>query len=235
MRPRGAHVLCSGVMERPRSHPERAPFRAWGARGQPWRGCEGVLLLFGFNPHPLLHEGTLQIPAGGVSLCAAARGEQTAKPAAARVRAIGYRSFRTGSLLRHLRRIRQGGYRRHPDPHHRREQGTRGGHPSSAAYPLVSQYLVLGALGRRLLAESEVVPVGRTAHRGGARLAGEVSTRLRGRRRGSVYGERNELRAPLRFADGTAICQGFLPRLHHSWAAGGRESGRRGNEGGGLL
>src|SRR4029077_6843479 len=97
------------------------------------------------------------------------------------------------------------------------------------------QYLVLGALRRRLLAESEVVSVGRAAHRCRARLAGKVSTRIRGRRRRSVYGKRNELRAPVWAADGESIRQGFLPRLHRSWAAGCRQSGGRGNEGGRLL
>ena len=36
--------------------------------GEPWGGCEGILLLPGQHADPLLHEVPLQVPAGGLSL-----------------------------------------------------------------------------------------------------------------------------------------------------------------------
>lgn len=36
--------------------------------GEPWGGCEGAVLLLGQYPHPLLHEGTLQVPPERVPL-----------------------------------------------------------------------------------------------------------------------------------------------------------------------
>ena len=36
--------------------------------GKPWRGREGTVLLPGQHAHPLVHEGPLQVPAGGVSV-----------------------------------------------------------------------------------------------------------------------------------------------------------------------
>jgi len=47
--------------------------------GQPRRGCEGVLLLHRFNPHPFVHEDALQISAAGLSICGSDRGKRAAR------------------------------------------------------------------------------------------------------------------------------------------------------------
>ena len=72
--------LCLALVavERSRPHPQGAALRAHRQRGQPRRGREGVLLLPRLHAHPLLHEGALQVPAGGVPLRAAGGGEPPA-------------------------------------------------------------------------------------------------------------------------------------------------------------
>ena len=53
-------------------------------------------------------------------------------------------------LLRRVRRVRQGGARRHPDPHHGRQPRARGRAAARAAHAVVPQHLVLGPHGRGL-------------------------------------------------------------------------------------
>ena len=75
------------LMERARPDPQGAALRADGQRGQSRRGREGVLLLPGQHADALLHEVPVQVPAGGVSLRAAGRGEPPPRPAQSRIRA----------------------------------------------------------------------------------------------------------------------------------------------------
>ena len=48
------------------------------AETQPRRGCEGVLLLSRLDAHPFVHEVSLQVPPGRLSVCTAHRGEPPA-------------------------------------------------------------------------------------------------------------------------------------------------------------
>ena len=79
LRPSPAHLLCRRHVERPRSDPEGAALRPHRQRRQSRRGREGVLLLPGQHADPLVHEVSLQVPACGVSVCAARRGEPPAR------------------------------------------------------------------------------------------------------------------------------------------------------------
>ena len=42
-------------------------FGLTNSEGEPWRGCQGVLLLPRQHAHPFVHEVSLQVPAAGVS------------------------------------------------------------------------------------------------------------------------------------------------------------------------
>ena len=61
-----------------------------------------------------------------------------------RIRAARHRRLRRRPLFRRLRRICQGGARRHPDPDHGPQPGPEAAAPSPAADAVVSQHLVLG-------------------------------------------------------------------------------------------
>ena len=90
-----------------------APVRPHRQRRQPRRGRQGVLLLPRQHAHALLHEVPVQVPAGCISLRDAAwrriagRGTR-----AAGIRTAGYRRVRRKSLLRRVRRVRQGDRRK---------------------------------------------------------------------------------------------------------------------------
>ena len=107
-------------------------------------GRQGVLLLPGLHPDPLLPEGALQISAGRVPLRPAAGGEPPPGPEGARVRAGRDRRLRRGPLLRRAGRVRQGRAGRHPHPHHRCQPRPRGGAAPPAPHALVPQHLVVG-------------------------------------------------------------------------------------------
>ena len=51
-----------------RPDPERTDFRRDRQRGQSWRGREGILLLSRLDPDAFLHEVSVQVSAGGISL-----------------------------------------------------------------------------------------------------------------------------------------------------------------------
>src|SRR5207247_1360992 len=137
-------LLRPGPLERSRPPPEGAAVRADRKRGQPRRGREGVLLLSRLDTDALLHEVPVQVPAGGVSVLEARRGEPAAGPARARVRADGHGRLRGGPLLRRAGRVREGGARRPPDPDHRDESRPRGRRAAPPAAGVASQHLVLG-------------------------------------------------------------------------------------------
>ncbi len=161
-RPRVPAVLRARALERPRPDPQGAPVRPDRSRGQPRRGRQGVLLLPRLHADALLHEGALQVSAGGVSLRTAGRGKPPARHGTSREFELADTGrLRREPLLRRLRRVRQGGARRHSDPHHRRQPRAGGRAAAPAADALVSQHLVLGLQRRRLLAEA--------AHRAGRR------------------------------------------------------------------
>ena len=148
LRPRRPPVLCAGALERPRSHPEGAAVRACRAGGQSRRGREGVLLLPRLHAHALLHEGALQISAGGVSVCAAGRGEQPRRnrqqPEFELLDTGVFEQNRYFDVFAEYAKADTDDIliRITVD-----EPRTGGGHAASAADALVSQHLVLGAHG----------------------------------------------------------------------------------------
>src|SRR5207247_1502755 len=106
-RPRGPALLRAGALERARPHPEGAPLRPDGPRGQPRRGREGVLLLPRRDAHALVPEGALQVSPARIPLHLAGRGEPPPREARRRVRAGRHRRLRRRPLLRRHRRVRQ--------------------------------------------------------------------------------------------------------------------------------
>ena len=75
-----APLLRARAVERARSDPQGAAVRSRQQRRQPWRGRQGVLLLSRLDADALVHEVSVQVPAGGVSL----RGPGQDQPASAR-------------------------------------------------------------------------------------------------------------------------------------------------------
>ena len=65
-----AALLRAGAVERAGPDPQGAAVRPDEQRGQPRRGRQGVLLLSRLDADALLHEVSLQVPAGGVPLYA---------------------------------------------------------------------------------------------------------------------------------------------------------------------
>ena len=92
-------VLCAGVVERARPDPERAPVRAHQQRGEPRRGCQGILLLPRQHADALLHEVPLQVPAAGVSLPRPDRNQPETVAGRVRVRAARHRHISRRPLL----------------------------------------------------------------------------------------------------------------------------------------
>ena len=60
MRSNGCAFLCA--VERARPYPEGTPVRPHQQRSEPWRGRQGVLLLYRQHSDALLHEVPLQYP-----------------------------------------------------------------------------------------------------------------------------------------------------------------------------
>ena len=142
-----AALLRAGALEREGPDPQGAAVRADQQRGESRRGRQGVLLLPRLDADPLVHEVPLQVPAGGVSLRRAHRAEPPPGPPRLRVRAAGHGRVRRGSLLRRVRRVREGVAGGPPRPDHRREPRSGGGDAARAADPLVPQHLVVGRRG----------------------------------------------------------------------------------------
>ena len=107
-----AALLRAGPVEREGPDPQGAAVRPDEQRGEPRRGRQGVLLLPRLDADPLVHEVSLQVPAGGLSVRRPRRDQPAPEPARVRVRAARHGRVRSGSLLRRVRRIRQGVARR---------------------------------------------------------------------------------------------------------------------------
>ena len=167
--------------------------RLFGAdqrRGQPRRGREGVLLLPRQHAHPLVHEVAVQVPAGGVPLHRPGRDQRAAQPAGVGVRAAGHRRLRRGPLLRRVGRIRQGGARGHPDPHHASATAARRRRRCTCCPRCGSATPGPGA--RRRRAARPGMPVGAAIGKPGARRVGTPSwastwLHCRGRRAAAVH------------------------------------------------
>ena len=145
LRRQAAALLRARPLEREGSHSQGAALRPDQRRGQPRRGRQGVLLLPRLDADPLVHEVALQVPPGGLPLRRPGRDERQPQPHGARVRAPRYRRVRRRSLLRRVRRVRQGVARGYPRPHHRRKPRPGAGDAPRAAHPLVPQHVDLVA------------------------------------------------------------------------------------------
>src|SRR6185369_8408014 len=128
-----AHLFFARALERTRSDPQRAAVRARQRGGQPRRGRERAVLLPRRNADALVPEDAVQVSAGRVPLFLAGGGEPPSRATASRVRAGGHGRVRRRSLLRCLRRVRQGGAERHADPHSRVQSRPRDQAPAAFA------------------------------------------------------------------------------------------------------
>ena len=137
-------LLRPGALERPRPDPQGAALRADRHRGQSRRGRQGVLLLPRQHAHALVHAVPLQVPAGGVPLRAAGRGEPAARPRERRVRAGRHRRLRRATATSTCSSSTP---RRQPTTCSsqitRRQPRARGGAAARAADDLVPQHLVV--------------------------------------------------------------------------------------------
>ena len=86
--------LRPGALERPRSDSQRTNVRPDRERRQSRRGRQGILLLSRFDADAFLHEVSVQVSAGGVSLRAVGRGEPPSRPDRSRVRIDRHRRLR---------------------------------------------------------------------------------------------------------------------------------------------
>ena len=101
-------LLRHRVVERAGSDSQGAAVRPHGQRGQSRRGREGVLLLPGQHADALVHEVSVQVPAACISLLATPRREPSSHASGSGIRAGGHGRVCGRSLLRRLRRIREG-------------------------------------------------------------------------------------------------------------------------------
>ena len=143
-----AALLRAGPVERQGPDPQGAPVRPDQQREQSRRGRQGVLLLPRQHADALVHEVPLQVSAGGVSVRRPRRDQPRPQPQRVRVRAARHRRLRRGSLLRRVRRVRQGVARGHPDPDHRPQPRPGSGRAARPADALVPQSVVLARQAR---------------------------------------------------------------------------------------
>ena len=157
------------------------------------------------------------------------------EPAGARVRAARHRRVRRRSLLRRVRRVRQGVAGGHPDPDHGPQPRPGAGDAARAADALVPQHVVVGRRGAAAGA-----PAGRRRDRrrdrglaSGARRA--ASSTADGA--ATLLFTENETNTERLFsvAQPHAVRQGRDQRLHRPRPAGRGESREDGDEGGGAL
>ena len=141
LRRQAAALFCAGAVERQGPDPQGAALRADEQRRQPRRGRQGVLLLPRQHADPLVHEVSLQVSAGGVSLRRSCRDQPPAQPQRVRIRTARHRRVRRRPLLRCVRGVRQGVARGHPDPDHGLQPRPGGGRVACAADPVVPQCL----------------------------------------------------------------------------------------------
>src|ERR1700680_617769 len=142
--------------------------------------------------------------------------------------------MRGESLLRCVRRIRQGGCRRYHDSHYGSESRTAKRRTAPIALALVSQYLVVGKrLPAPFSASSDLRP--RKRMHGAATLAVRKTLAIERRStRIAIHGKRNELRAPV-WRGKSLLREGRVPCLRDSRRPGRRKSRAHGHENGGAL
>src|SRR5438270_5137304 len=109
----GTIIMASPEFQRLlKDHPQGA--RVWPGqqRGQPRRGREGVLLLSRLDAHALVHEVSVQVSPGGLSVRRHCHGQPRPRQARVRVRTAGHGRVRRKPLLRRVCRVREGNARR---------------------------------------------------------------------------------------------------------------------------
>ena len=170
-----------------------------GNEGQPRRGRQGALLVPRRDADLQLRACALQVSAGGVPLRGAPRARARGEQGRSRAGDPRHRGVRRRPLLRRRGRVREGGRRRRPRPHHGHQPRARRGAARRAAAALVSQHVELDAGnraardGRAREPSSERVASSRRARR----TSGAYWLHVRGRRRAALHGERLEREAAL--------------------------------------
>ena len=134
----------------------------------------------------------------------ARRDQRGARPQRARVRAARHRRVRRGPLLRRVRRVREGGSRRHPRSRSRScNRGPEAADAARAADAVVPQHVVVGRrrAERPSLRQVAANEAGGSRHRADASASSASATSTAtARRRAAVHRERDEHRAHLRQA-----------------------------------
>ncbi len=143
-RPPVPPLLRPRPVERQGHDSQGAAFRARRKRGQPRRGREGVLLLPRFHAHAFLHQGTLQVSAGGISLHGDPREEPGTRPHRTGAGTRRHGHVRRRKLLRRRPGGREAVAGRHPVADHGDQPRPQVRAHPRAADPLVPQCLELG-------------------------------------------------------------------------------------------
>ncbi len=227
-----ATLLRPGALERSGSDPEGTALRPDQSGGQPRRGREGMLFLPRRHPDPLLHEVSLQVPAGRLPVHAPGRGEPPSGPKRPGVRAARYRRLRRRSVLRRARRVREGDAGRHPDPDHRHQPGPGGGRAAPPAHAVVPEHVVLGTRGEAAPPPRRTTARRGDGHRGGPRLARPAVARVRGTAGSALHRERDESSAARRGTQPGALREGRDRRLRRPRLRGSGEPRATRDEGG---
>ena len=139
-----APLLRPGALERTRPDPQGADVRPDQQPGEPRRGRQGVRLLRRLDADPLVHEVPVQVSAAGIPVRGPRRDEREAVAGGVRVRAGRHGGLRRQPVLRRLRRVRQGGAGRHPDPGVGPQPRPGGRPPAPAADAVVQEHVVVG-------------------------------------------------------------------------------------------
>ena len=155
-------------------------------------------------------------PQARISVQLAGRGEPTPRQGAARVRADRYRRVRRRPLLRRVRRIRQGGRRRHPDAGHGAQPRPRTRASARPAAALVPQHLVMA----RRREPPRSVRRQRRDHRGQEQAVRRLRSPRRRRADAAVLRQRHQCPAAVRGRGGRRAIS--RTRSTSIWSPAGR-------------
>ena len=228
------HLLRARPVEREGPDPQGAPLRPHRPGGKPRRGRQGVLLLSRLHADALVHADALQVPAGGVPVREAARGERAARQAGARVRAP-----RHGRLRRRTATSTSSSTYAKASPEdilvddRGRQPRSRGRAAPRPADALVPQHVVVGP--RR----AEAARSQRPKRRAGAAARSRSRTRLRRPARSTPKARRSSssprtTRTTARLCgsrERRAVREGRVPRARRPRRRGRREPRRARHEG----
>ncbi len=174
-------------------------------------------------------------PQAAVSIRRSRRDQPPPWPPGNGVRVDRYRRVRSGSLLRRLRRVRQGFSGRHPDSGHGAQSRSGTSRIARSADALVPQPVVLACQPRQTDPRSGRRRAGAERREGGRSQPGRALPVLRRRRAPAVHGKRNQYAADLRRGEPDPLRQGQHQRLRRQRPGSSGQSGEKGNQGGGPL